>query len=70
MAVSTTTVTLRVRDLVSVRLVAYQLRILERDMRAVGDPYADRLRDVLDRFGQRRVVGGSDDGADDGEPPR
>lgn len=69
-AVPTASVTVRVRDLTSVRLLAFQLRVLQRTMERDGAPYASDLERILDRFTQGRVVGDADDGMPDREPPR
>jgi hypothetical protein len=63
MAKAELTVTIRVRDIDRMRLLAWELRMLADEMRVMASPHAERLERIVGRF----LDGGDDEHGDEPE---
>ena len=63
MATGHVTLTLSVKDMASVKLLAIQLRLLADEMRVMASPHAEKLESILDAFNGSVSDGGPEDGA-------
>lgn len=57
------TVTVSLKDMASVKLLAIQLRLLADEMRVMASPHAERLEAILATFERGVTDGGPEDGA-------
>lgn len=57
------TVTLRISEMEEFRLLMWELRQLESDMRVGASPFAERLTHALDRFMETTDTTGDDEGS-------
>jgi hypothetical protein len=63
MASASVSLTISVRDLASVKLLAIALRLLADQMRVEANPRAQELENILDRWERTMGDGGPEDGA-------
>lgn len=63
MAKASVSLTIRLKDMASVKLLAIQLRLLLDEMRVMASPHAEKLEAILESFDSGMSDGGPEDGA-------